>query len=50
MSELEKLEKALEDQRQLCIETWDAWDDAEAEWNVRQYAVAIYRKEHDNAT
>ena len=50
MSELEKLEKALADQRQVCIETWDAWDDAEAEWNVRWYAVATYRKEQDDAT
>ena len=50
MTELGKLEKALEDQQQVCREAWDAWDDAEAEWNVRWDAVATYKKEQANAT
>ena len=44
-TELEKLEKALEDQEKACAEAWDAWDAAEAEWNVRWDAVATCRKE-----
>ena len=50
MSELEKLEKALEDQEKACEEASLAWDAAEAEWSVRWDAVATCRKEQDNAT
>ena len=44
MSELEKLEKALEDQEKACEEAWDAWEAAEAAWGVRCNALCIYRK------
>tara|TARA_R110002124_G_scaffold2547_1_gene16142 strand:- start:14 stop:166 length:153 start_codon:yes stop_codon:yes gene_type:complete len=50
MTELEKLEQALEDQKKACAEAWDAWEAAEAEWHVRWGAVATCRKEQDNAT
>ena len=48
MSELEKLEKALEDQEKACEEALAALLAAEAEWNVRWDAVATCRKEQDN--
>ena len=50
MSELEKkLEKALEDQEKACRAAWDAWDAAEAEWNVIWDGLSDYRKELNNA-
>jgi hypothetical protein len=49
MSELEKLEKALEDQEKACEEARDAWDAAEAARSVFVRIVAIYRKEHGDA-
>ena len=50
MSELEKLEKALEDQEKACEEAWEAWDAAEDEWSVRWDAAYTCRKEQANAT
>ena len=44
-TELEKLEKALEDQEKACEEALAALLAAEAEWNVRWDAVATCRKE-----
>ena len=49
MTELEKLEKALEDQQKACEEAWDAWEAAEAEWGVRCNALYTYRREQANA-
>ena len=47
LTELGRLEKALEDQEKACRAALDAWDAAEAEWNVRWDAVATCRKEQD---
>ena len=49
MTELEKLEKALEDQEKACEEAWEAWDAAEAEWSVRWDAAYKCQKEQANA-
>ena len=46
MTELEKLEKALEDQEKACEEAWHAWDAAEAEWSVRWDAAYKCRQHH----
>ena len=45
-TELEKLEKALEDQEKACEEAWEALDAAEVEWGVRWDAAYACRQHH----